>query len=30
MGIPADKAARIQSLVKPGQILVDYDLRKKS
>lgn len=29
MGLPVDKAARIQSLAKPGQILVDYDLRKK-
>ena len=29
MGLPVDKASRIQSLAKPGQILVDYDLRKK-
>jgi len=29
MGLPVDKAARIQSLAKSGQILVDYDLRKK-
>ena len=29
MGLPVDKASRIQSLAKPGQILVDYNLRKK-
>jgi len=29
MGLPVDKAARIQALAKAGQILVDYNLRKK-
>ena len=29
MGIPVDAAARIQMLAKPGQILIDYKLRKK-
>lgn len=28
MGLPVDKAARIQSLARPGQILLDYDLKR--
>ncbi|MGB0856211.1 MAG: adenylate/guanylate cyclase domain-containing protein, partial [Nitrosopumilus sp.] len=29
MGIPVDTASRIQTLAKPGQILIDYQLKKK-
>ena len=29
MGIPVDAASRIQRLAKPGQILIDYKLKKK-
>ena len=29
MGVPVDTASRIQMLAKPGQILIDYQLKKK-
>ena len=29
MGLPVDKASRIQTLAKPGQILLDHNLRKR-